>query len=181
MQIAGHWLIQMWVEPGFATHKSKCLQKGMKSMRLVIPSGFISWVNSFSDISRKWSLPNMIGAVIIACVNSHQRWKQTRFRVCFHLWCELTSTINVTEWQVSWNSCNIIGNLLLKHKKTMLWKKENMIGCKFVTNSSQHIDYLRKNSPWDPSIVNKIPHCCSSPPDLWICYVVRAKGLTKDR
>ena len=23
-------------------------------------------------------------------VNSHQRWKQTRFRVCFHLWCELT-------------------------------------------------------------------------------------------
>ena len=39
-----------------------------------------------------------------ARVNSHQRWKQTRFRVCFHLWCELTSTLNVTEWQVSWNS-----------------------------------------------------------------------------
>ena len=28
-----------------------------------------------------------------ARVNSHQRWKQTRFRVCFHLWCELTSTM----------------------------------------------------------------------------------------
>ena len=40
-----------------------------------------------------------------ARVNSHQRWKQTRFRVCFHLWCELTSTMNVTEWYVSWNSC----------------------------------------------------------------------------
>ena len=39
-----------------------------------------------------------------ARVNSHQRWKQTRFRVCFHLWCELTSTMSVTEWQVSWNS-----------------------------------------------------------------------------
>ena len=39
-----------------------------------------------------------------ARVNSHQRWKQTRFRVCFHLWCKLTSTTNVTEWQVSWNS-----------------------------------------------------------------------------
>ena len=39
-----------------------------------------------------------------ARVNSHQRWKQTRFRVCFHLWCELTATMNVTEWQVSWNS-----------------------------------------------------------------------------
>ena len=37
-------------------------------------------------------------------VNSHQRWKQTRFRVCFHLWCELTITMNVTEWQISWNS-----------------------------------------------------------------------------
>ena len=39
-----------------------------------------------------------------ARVNSHQRWKQTRFRVCFHLWCELTITMNATEWQVSWNS-----------------------------------------------------------------------------
>ena len=39
-----------------------------------------------------------------ARVNSHQRWKQTRFRVCIHLWCELNSTMNVTEWQVSWNS-----------------------------------------------------------------------------
>ena len=47
----------------------------------------------------------------IVLVNSHQRWKQTRFRVCFHLWCELTSTMNVTEWQVSWNSCWEIGFL----------------------------------------------------------------------
>ena len=42
-----------------------------------------------------------------ARVNSHQRWKQMRNRVCFHLWCELTSTMNVMEWQVSWNSCYI--------------------------------------------------------------------------
>ena len=26
----------------------------------------------------------------IVLVNSHQRWKQTRNRVCFNLWCELT-------------------------------------------------------------------------------------------
>ena len=39
-----------------------------------------------------------------ARVDSQQRWKQTRFRICFHLWCELTSTMNVTERQVSWNS-----------------------------------------------------------------------------
>ena len=38
-------------------------------------------------------------------VNSHQRWKQMHFHICFHLWCELTKKINVTEWQVSWNSC----------------------------------------------------------------------------
>ena len=38
-------------------------------------------------------------------VNSHQRWKQTRFHICFHLRCELTTTMNVTVWQVSWNSC----------------------------------------------------------------------------
>ena len=50
-------------------------------------------------------------------VNSHQRWKQTRFRVCFHLWCELTSTMNVTEWQVSWNSWRF----LEKVKLTVLW------------------------------------------------------------
>ena len=55
----------------------------------------------------------------IVLVNSHQRWKQTRNRVCFHLWCELTLALwchsivwspffmkwDVTEWQVSWNSC----------------------------------------------------------------------------
>ena len=31
-----------------------------------------------------------------ARVNSHQRWKQTRLRVCFHLWCKLTK----------YNECN---------------------------------------------------------------------------
>ena len=43
-----------------------------------------------------------------ARVNSHQRWKQTRLGVCFHLWCELTSTMNVTEWQASWNACHVL-------------------------------------------------------------------------
>ena len=37
----------------------------MISMKLVIPLYFDSWKNSFSDISRKCILPNMIGAVII--------------------------------------------------------------------------------------------------------------------
>ena len=42
-----------------------------------------------------------------ARVNSHQRWKQMRFRVCFLLWCESTSTMKVTERQVSWNTCTV--------------------------------------------------------------------------
>ena len=28
--------------------------------------------------------------------------------VCFYLWCELTSTINVREWQVAWNSWDVV-------------------------------------------------------------------------
>ena len=47
----------------------------------------------------------------IVLVNSHQRWKKTRNRVCFHLWCELTTTMNITEWQVSWNSWKLQSQL----------------------------------------------------------------------
>ena len=42
-----------------------------------------------------------------ARVNSHRRWKQMRFRVCFYLWCELTSAMNIMKWQVSSNSCSV--------------------------------------------------------------------------
>ena len=37
-------------------------------------------------------------------VNSHQRWKQTRNRVCFHLWCELTLAL----WchSIVWSPCS---------------------------------------------------------------------------
>ena len=42
----------------------------------------------------------------IVLVNSHQRWKQTRNRVCFHLWCELTLALwcHSIVWSIfSWN------------------------------------------------------------------------------
>ena len=42
----------------------------------------------------------------IVLVNSHQRWKQTRNRVCFHLWCELTLALwcHSIVWSLfSWN------------------------------------------------------------------------------
>ena len=62
--------------------------KNMNSMKLVNPLHFISWKNSFSDISRKCILPNMIGAV-----NSHQRWCSA-FAFIFGVnWLWLTSPI----------------------------------------------------------------------------------------
>ena len=42
----------------------------------------------------------------IVLVNSHQRWKQTRNRVCFHLWCELTLVLwchSIIWCLFSWN------------------------------------------------------------------------------
>ena len=79
-----------------------------------------------------------------AWVNSHQRWKQTRFRVCFHLWCELTIFgVNVREWQVSWNSYNdhrrnpssVRGNGLtpISIRDSWLWSLGQIILCDEVS------------------------------------------------
>ena len=80
-----------------------CSYKGIYFISL--PFSRIPWKSSFRYILfHEKRLQTMLWHHN-ARVNSHQRWKQTRFRVCCHLWCELTSTMNVTEWQVSWNSC----------------------------------------------------------------------------
>ena len=77
-----------------------------ESMTSLFPS-WIPWDLSFFYILfHKKRLQTMLWHHS-ARVNSHQRWKQTWFRVCFHLWCELTSTMNVTEWQASWNSWDV--------------------------------------------------------------------------
>ena len=76
-------------------HAAQLQPMYMNPMKLVIPLHVIS--------CKKKRLQTILWHRN-ARVNSHQRWKQTRFRICFHLWCELTSTMNVTEWQVSWNS-----------------------------------------------------------------------------
>ena len=50
----------------------------------------------------------------IVLVNSHQRWKQTRNRVCFLLWCELTLALwcHSIAWSLfSWNK--MITSMLL--------------------------------------------------------------------
>ena len=96
----------------------------MNSMKLVIP--FILFHDKRLQ-TMLWHLNTR--------VNSHQRWKQTRFRVCFHLWCELTSTMNVTEWQVSWNSCKVQIYLVTSTMSTCnfvtlrtVWRQTNIIG-----------------------------------------------------
>ena len=66
---------------------------------------WIPWNLSFHYILFHEKRLQMMVWHLNARVNAHQRWKQMRFRICFHLWCELTITMNVTEWQVSWNSC----------------------------------------------------------------------------
>ena len=65
--------------------------------KLVLPSHFISWKSPFLILTGSgfyqiwlWRLTevNSQPIALIVLVNSHQRWKQTRNRVCFHLWCD---------------------------------------------------------------------------------------------
>ena len=56
-----------------------------RKIRMVVPVRMrllINWQHEFHETCHS--------ATFIVLVNSHQRWKQTRVRVCFHLWCELT-------------------------------------------------------------------------------------------
>ena len=47
-----------------------------------------------------------------------------QFSACFRLWCELTTTINVTEWQVSWILCTAF------QVPIVYWKKYNVLTAK---------------------------------------------------
>ena len=66
----------------------------------------------------------------IVLVNSHQRWKQTRNRVCFHLWCELTLALwchsivcSLFSWNKMYRNDKFHGiDDLMKYKKfEMRW------------------------------------------------------------
>ena len=69
-----------------------------------LPWSWIPWNLSFPYILFHEKILQTMQWHHNARVNSHQRWKHTRLNVCFHFCCELTSIMNVTEWQVSWNS-----------------------------------------------------------------------------
>ena len=62
----------------------------------------------------------------IVLVDLHQRWKQTRNRVCFNLWCELTLALwchsIVTELWVSWSSCSILSCLIYNMSVIFQWE-----------------------------------------------------------
>ena len=115
-----NWLWRCGVTASFGVffHERKC--NGMKM------SNSVFCKNSFSNTSRKCILPNTwIPWNLSFCyilvhekrlqtmlwqhnprVNSHQRWKQMRFSVCFHLWCEFTLVIRCHSiaWSLfSWN------------------------------------------------------------------------------
>ena len=102
----------------FAPGQDKVIFKRCLLSLLWGPSGqqrvsWIPWNLSFCYILFLEKIPQTILWHHNARVNSQQRWKQMMFCICFHLWCELTSTINVTEWQVSWNLCFICSLLSL--------------------------------------------------------------------
>ena len=61
----------------------------MNSMKLVIQLHFISWKNSFSNISKKYILPNMIGMVIhdVPILKKHAlAFQHTQLRLHFDCW-----------------------------------------------------------------------------------------------
>ena len=51
-----------------------------------------AWVSDSQSIIHEFH-ETCHSVTFIVLVNSHQRWKQTRHRVCFHLWCELTPAL----------------------------------------------------------------------------------------
>ena len=73
--------------------KSTSSLQDMHSKKLVIPLHFMSWKKD-----SKWCCDTTMPESIHTKDES-----KLQFCVCFHLWGELPTTINVTEWQVSWN------------------------------------------------------------------------------
>ena len=105
----------------------------------------------------------------IVLINSHQRWKQTQNRICFHLWCESTlvllrchsiiwslffmfcdfSDLSISDWIVSKSA-------LLKsrsHNFFALFKRNYRL---FLKNSPQRVsanEYLQCNITLDLSVM----------------------------
>ena len=88
----------------------------MNSMKPVIPLHFIFMIKDSKrccDTTTPESIHTKDG-------------KKTWFCISFHLWCELTSTTNVTGWQVSWNSGK---HLIPTHRWVMEIREKSLESC----------------------------------------------------
>ena len=78
--------------------KISCRNRKLLEKKKGENSGFSQGIHEFHETCHS--------VTFIVLVNSHQRWKQTRNRVCFHLWCELTVALwcHSIVWSLfSWN------------------------------------------------------------------------------
>ena len=114
--------------------------------------------------------------MFIVVVNSHQRWKQTRNRVCFHLWCELTTTMNVTEWQVSWNSRKPSEKgIKAPERQTCGYRMGAQTGCELMPSSPTPPCFEKEGKSDDLSMIS-VPkhdpiHLCRVPRNYWLKYL----------
>ena len=119
-----HYVAQKWILHFWFWTLSKATSGGqirncdvtlgliMNSMKIVIPLHFISW---------KKDSKRCCDTTIPESIHTKDESK-LRFSVCFHLWCELTTTISVTEWQVSWNSCTTQYSVIYVPWNTQIWR-----------------------------------------------------------
>ena len=73
---------------------------------------FISWaVHDFQETCHS--------VTFIVLVNSHQRWKQTQKRICFHLWSELTLALwcySIVWSLFSWNKMTSFTEFMIEQQ-----------------------------------------------------------------
>ena len=144
------FIVRLWAIRSGIMHKVRCMGSATGSILCVGPTEVWVIMNTPHECHETCH-----SVTFIVLVNSHQRWKQTRNRVCFHLWCELTITMNVTEWQVSWNSWGVSYKQIPSWSETVLgfrrMTKEEMmkyedhtVGYAFTSYICEPIVYI----PW---------------------------------
>ena len=104
------------------------LQRLMNSVTLAIPSRFISWNDTFSDISRKCILSDMIRAVPALIISGKMHFLLISVNEVFHeIKCDgITSFLDFmccTSWP---HVCKVYGNLKVKFGSV---QKSDFIPC----------------------------------------------------
>ena len=71
------------------SEKTQARSDNINAWLIIISTDDIRWEQMWSWVFMN-SMKLVISLHLIDLVHSHQRWKQTRNRVYFHLWCDLT-------------------------------------------------------------------------------------------